>query len=106
MPSAIDKAKWEQTYEVYVEDEYGLELKEFLNKMNPWGDQSITARMLEAIRKDYFKADDEIRKKLAVEYAASVVENGPDCCEHTCNNPLLNQMVSRSYLCPELCLRR
>jgi cobaltochelatase CobN len=93
VPKAIDKAKWEQTYEVYVEDKYGLDIKEFLNKENPWAYQSITARMVETIRKGYWKADDAVKKKLAVEYAVSVVEKGVACCDHTCNNPFLNQMV-------------
>ena len=100
VPSIIDKAKWDQTYEVYIEDKYGLELKEFFNDENPWAHQSITARMLEAVRKDYFKADDKIKERLAVEYAASVVEKGVDCCDHTCNNPLLNQMVVRIISLP------
>ena len=91
--SAIDKTKWEQTYEVYVEDKYGLDIKEFLNKENPWAYQSMTARMTESIRKGYWKADDSVKKKLAVEYAVNVVEKGVACCDHTCNNPFLNQMV-------------
>lgn len=92
-PNAIDKAKWEQTYEVYVEDKYGLEIEEFFNRANPWAYQSITARMLEAIRKGYWEADERVKKKLAVEYAVNAVEKGVACCDHTCNNPLLNQMV-------------
>ncbi|MDY6853673.1 MAG: cobaltochelatase subunit CobN [Thermodesulfobacteriota bacterium] len=92
-PFAINKTKWEQTYEVYVKDKYGLEIKEFFNKANPWAYQSITARMLESIRKDYWKADKNISKKLAVEYAVNVIEKGVACCDHTCNNPILNQMV-------------
>jgi len=93
VPEAIDKAKWEQTYEVYVEDKYGLELKKFFNQANPWAYQSITARMLEATRKGYWKAAESVQKKLAVEYALNVVEKGVACCDHTCNNPVLNQMV-------------
>ncbi len=93
VPNAIDKAKWEQTYDVYVKDKYGLDIKEFMNKENPWSYQSITARMMESIRKGYWKADDQIKKKLAVEYAVNVVEKGVACCDHTCNNPFLNQMV-------------
>jgi cobaltochelatase CobN len=93
VPDSIDKTKWEQTYEVYVEDKYGLDIKIFFNRENPWSYQSITARMLEAIRKNYWRADDTTRKKLAVEYAINVVEKGVACCDHTCNNPLLNQMV-------------
>jgi cobaltochelatase CobN len=92
-PKAIDKAKWEQTYAVYVEDKYDLDLKDFFNRENPWAFQSMTARMLEAVRKNYWKADEKTNQKLAAEYALNVVEKGVACCDHTCNNPLLNQMV-------------
>ncbi len=92
-PQAVDKNKWQETYEVYVEDKYGMEIKEFFNKANPWAYQSISARMLEAVRKGYWKAEEKVKKKLAVEYAVSVVEKGVACCDHTCNNPVLNQMV-------------
>jgi cobaltochelatase CobN len=93
VPDAVDKRKWEQTYDVYVEDKYGLEMKEFFNKQNPWAYQSVTARMLEAVRKNYWAPDEKVSRKLAVEYALNVVDKGVACCDHTCNNPLLNQMV-------------
>ncbi|QTA90827.1 cobaltochelatase subunit CobN [Desulfonema magnum] len=93
VPYAVDKTKWEQTYEVYVEDKYGLDIKEFFNKENPWAYQSVTARMLETVRKKYWQADEKVTQKLAVEYALNVVEKGVACCDHTCNNPVLNQMV-------------
>ena len=49
-PFAVDGAKWEQVYEVYIEDKYGLDLKAFFDKNNPWAQQSMAARMLEADR--------------------------------------------------------
>jgi len=106
-PFAIDKTKWEQVYEVYVQDKYKLELKEFFDEHNPWAMQSISARMLEAIRKKYWDAPEEIRKRLAVDYTMSVIEKGLACCDHTCNNPALNQMVANiislpGVLSPEL----
>ncbi|MGB5159182.1 cobaltochelatase subunit CobN [Desulfobacterium sp. N47] len=67
--------------------------KEFFNRENPWAYQSMTARMLEAVRKGCWNADEKIKKKLAAEYAINVVEKGVACCDHTCNNPMLNQMV-------------
>lgn len=91
-PDKVDADKWRQAYEVYVEDKYGLELKEFFAKANPWAYQSITGRMLENVRKGYWEAGDETRQKLAVEYAVSVVEKGL-ACSAPCDNPLLNQMV-------------
>ncbi len=92
-PDKVDAAKWQQSYEVYVEDKYGLELKEFFDKASPWAYQSVTGRMLEAVRKGYWQADEKVTTKCAVDYAVSVVEKGVACCDHTCNNPLLNQMV-------------
>jgi len=90
---AVATESWEQTYQVYVEDKYRLDLKEFFNQASPWAYQSLTARMLEAVRKGYWQADDAVRTRLAVEYAVNVAEKGVACCDHTCNNPLLNQMV-------------
>jgi cobaltochelatase CobN len=99
-PFAIDETYWEQTYEVYVQDKYDLDLKEFFDENNPWAYQSISARMLEAIRKEYWDAPEEIKKRLAVEYAMSVIEKGLACCDHTCNNPALNQMVANIISLP------
>ena len=93
-PEKVDEAKWDQTYEVYVKDKYGLELKEFFAEASPWAFQSITARMLETHRKGYWKADDKQLETLSAEYAKSIVAKGIACCDHTCNNPMLNQMVA------------
>ena len=50
--------------------------------------------MLEADRKNYWKAPEEMKKKLAKTYALNVMEKGVACCEHTCNNPMLQQFVT------------
>ncbi|MDL2226652.1 cobaltochelatase subunit CobN [Deltaproteobacteria bacterium OttesenSCG-928-M10] len=92
-PEALSEKAWEQTYDVYVEDKYDLGLKEFMEENNPWAYQSLTARMLESIRKDYWAADESVKVKLSVEYAMNVISKGVACCDHTCNNPQLNQMV-------------
>jgi cobaltochelatase CobN len=89
----VDEAKWQQTYEVYVTDKYDLDLKAFFDKASPWAFQSIAGRMLETHRKGYWQAGHEQLQTLAAEYAGSVVSRGIACCDHTCNNPLLNQMV-------------
>ena len=93
VPTAVDADKWQQVFEVYVEDKYGMELDEFFNQHNPWAYQSMTARMLETVRKGYWQPDETVTRKLAAEYAVNVVEKGVACCDHTCNNPMLNQMV-------------
>ena len=92
-PEKVDAGKWQQTYEVYVKDKYGLEIKEFLAKASPWAFQSITGRMLETHRKGYWEADQEQLETLAADFAKSVIAKGIACCDHTCNNPMLHQMV-------------
>jgi cobaltochelatase CobN len=93
VPKAVDAAKWRQVFDVYVKDKYEMGLKGFFDRQNPWAYQSLTARMLEAARKGYWRADKKITRKLAAEYALNVVAKGVACCDHTCNNPMLNQMV-------------
>jgi cobaltochelatase CobN len=101
-PEAVGRASWEQTFEVYVEDKYGLGLPEFMDAENAWAYQSLTGRMLEANRKGYWDASDEVVRKLAASYAASVVNRGLACCDHTCNNPVFHQMVLNIISIPGL----
>ncbi|MDD9304352.1 MAG: cobaltochelatase subunit CobN [Desulfobacter sp.] len=76
-----------------MKDKYHLSIKQFFEKASPWAFQSITARMLETSRKGHWKPDAKVLETLAAEYAKSVITKGIACCDHTCNNPLLNQMV-------------
>ncbi|MDR0881291.1 MAG: cobaltochelatase subunit CobN [Candidatus Adiutrix sp.] len=92
-PEAVSEKAWEETFEVYVEDKYGQDLKEFLDRENPWAWQSLTGRMLESTRKGYWQATDETKQKLSIQYALSVISRGLACCDHTCNNPQFHHMV-------------
>ncbi len=92
-PFAVKDYQWLEAYNVYVKDKYRLGLREFFARNNPWAYQSLVAWMLEAIRKGYWKASNKVKITLAREYVRDVVRNGVACCEHTCNNPFLNQFV-------------
>lgn len=95
VPEAVDSAKWNEMYEAYVLDRNGLNIKEMFRKSkNMWAYQSIVARMLETVRKDYWKPDKKVIETLAKEYAESVKDVGLACCDHTCNNPLLTKFTS------------
>ena len=100
VPESVKASAWEQTYDVYVSDSLNLGMKAFFNTANPWAYQALTSRMLESVRKGYWRADDSITKNLAKEYAASVVEAGVTCCDNICNNPVLNQMVTTLIASP------
>ena len=93
-PFSVDKTHWEQIHDVYIQDKYDLDLKQFFDQNNPWAMQSITARMLEANRKKYWQAPETMKKNIAKTYVTNVIEKGVSCCEHTCNNPMLQQYVA------------
>lgn len=92
-PENVTTDQWNELYEVYLQDRHQLGLSRFFRRENAWAEQSIAARMLEAIRKEFWKAPDSVKTDLARTYAQSVLEHGVACCDHTCNNPLLHQMV-------------
>ncbi|ODS32389.1 MAG: cobaltochelatase [Candidatus Scalindua rubra] len=91
MPETIDAARWEQTYDVYVTDKYGMDLEEFFSEKNPYAYQALVARMLDTIRKGYWQPIEVVKQTLAAEYIASVTENSAACSENICNNPDLEQ---------------
>ncbi len=99
-PEKVSQKLWQLSYEVYVKDKYNLGMKKFFSAASPWAQQSISARMLEAVRKGYWQADAATQRNLAVDYAMSVIQKGVACCDHTCNNPLLNQMVVATISLP------
>ena len=55
-PAAIDKELWDNIYDVYVKDEYKLNVKDFFEKQNPAALQEVTAVMMETARKGYWKS--------------------------------------------------
>ena len=98
-PSVVDSAKWYRFYQVYVKDEYHLHIKKYFEKAhNMWAYQSIIGRMLEAIRKGYWKPDKKVVQELAKKYVEVANKVGLACCEHTCNNPLLSKFIVNTLM--------
>jgi cobaltochelatase CobN len=93
-PQEVSPGLWDQAYRTYVEDSLGLDLPGFLDRENPWAFQSITARMLEAVRKGYWSPPEEVRRRLAAEYAESVALRGAACSDLVCDNPFLARMAA------------
>jgi cobaltochelatase CobN len=95
VPEAVGAAKWNEMFETYVEDKNGLDIKKmFKDAKNTWAYQSLVARMLETVRKGYWKPDQKVIETLSKEYAETAKEVGLACCDHTCNNPLLTDFTS------------
>jgi len=96
VPDAVDSAKWNELYETYVLDKNGLNIKDlFRQAKNMYAYQALVARMLETIRKSYWKPAEKVKETLAREYAQSAEEVGLACCDHTCNNPQLTAFTSK-----------
>jgi cobaltochelatase CobN len=89
---------WKESFDVYVADKHNLGMKEFFEQKSPYAYQDITARMLETVRKGYWKADAATQKTLLEEYVASVNRHGVSCAGHTCGNPRLQQFVMEQGL--------
>jgi cobaltochelatase CobN len=92
-PEVIDDAKWQETFQVYVEDKHKLGMEEFFDKNSPFAYQDMTARMVETIRKGYWKADAPTQKKLIEEYVNSVNQHGVSGSEVTTGNSRLQKYV-------------
>ncbi|MFZ2071898.1 MAG: cobaltochelatase subunit CobN [Halobacteriota archaeon] len=93
-PDIITDSMWNEVFEVYIQDKYDMGLKDWFNENNPYAEQSITARMLEAIRKEYWNPSADVKTALAETYQKSVEDYGITCCGHTCANPFINDYVS------------
>ncbi len=99
VPESVDAAKWNEMYETYVLDRNRLNMKElFRQSKNMWAYQSLVARMLETVRKNYWKPDKKVIETLAKEYVETVKEVGLACCDHTCNNPLLTKFTASALM--------
>ena len=60
--------QWQEFHESYVKDRYNLGMREWFEKNNPTALAQITERMIEAIRKDYWKADEQTKRELVEIY--------------------------------------
>ncbi|MBL4899195.1 MAG: cobaltochelatase subunit CobN, partial [Colwellia sp.] len=68
-PEAVRDDQWQEFFEIYVEDKYDLDMREFFEKNNAHALAQIIERMLEAERKGYWKTDEETIKTMVKTYA-------------------------------------
>ena len=93
VPELVDDAMWKETFDVYVEDKHQLGMKEFFENKSPFAYQDMTARMVETVRKGYWKADAATEAKLLNEYVESVNKHGASGSEQTSGNARLSKYV-------------
>ena len=99
-PESIQQYMWQETFEMYVQDREKLGMKEWFDSKNAFAWQVMTATMLEAIRKGYWKADEATKRTLANEYAGSVAKHGSSGSERTVGNDELSRFVKQNLEAP------
>lgn len=67
-PDAVRDDQWQEFFEVYVDDKYDMQMREFFEQYNAEALAQIIERMLEAVRKGYWQADAETLKKMLETY--------------------------------------
>jgi cobaltochelatase CobN len=92
-PEVVNAEKWQEFYEVYLTDRYDLNMNEFFDKNSPHAKESMAARMMEAVRKGYWKPSEAVKQDLAKQYVESVAKHGVSCGHTTCDHPELQQYI-------------
>ncbi|BBM03009.1 cobaltochelatase subunit CobN [Microbulbifer sp. GL-2] len=67
-PETIRDDQWQEMFEVYVDDKYQMDMREFFEEHNAEALAQMLERMLEAVRKGYWPADAETLKKMVETY--------------------------------------
>lgn len=93
-PKAIDKEMWDEIYNVYVKDKFGLGIREYFEEKNPAALQEMTAVMLESARKGLWKASDEQVADIARVHTELVNTFKPSCSGFVCDNAKLRQFIA------------
>ncbi len=73
-PDSVRDDQWQALFDTYVNDSQGLELEAWFETHNPSAQAQLIARMAEAVRKNYWQANNATRRRMAerwVELAAN-----------------------------------
>lgn len=100
-PSAIDQHIWNKYYDVYVKDSHNLGLKNQFKSKNPYALEEMTAVMLEAARKEMWKASPEQIQEVSELHASLLKEHDAACSGFVCDNAKLKDYIA-SKVSPSL----
>lgn len=95
-PDVIDDHLWNETYTVYLQDKHQLGLTEWFDEHSPYALQDMTAIMLEAVRKGYWEASDEIVADLVKRHTDAIIKHDAACSVRTCANQKLRAFVAEN----------
>lgn len=83
-PDVIDDEMWDEVYEVYVKDKFGLNIRERFEQHNPAVLDEITAVMMETASKGLWKATSEQLSEIATLHVELIEKRKPSCSNTVC----------------------
>ncbi len=93
-PKAIDKEMWDEIYNVYVKDKFGLEVQKYFEEKNPAALEEMTAVMMESVRKGLWKASDQQVADIVKLHTDLVNKYKPSCSGFVCDNAKLRDFIA------------
>ncbi len=93
-PEAVDDRVWDEIYEVYVQDKFGLGVHEHFREVNPAALEEVTAVMLESVRKGLWDATPDQVADIAELHTGLIEEFAPSCSGFVCDNPALQDYIA------------
>lgn len=93
-PKAVDKELWDEIYNIYVKDKFGLGLQAYFEKQNPAALEEITAVMMETARKGMWKASEQQLADIAQLHTLLIAKYKPSCSGFVCDNAKLRDFIA------------
>lgn len=93
-PKAVDKELWDEIYNIYVKDKFGLGLQAYFEKQNPAALEEITAVMMETARKGMWKASEQQLADIAQLHTQLIAKYKPSCSGFVCDNVKLRDFIA------------
>lgn len=93
-PKAVDKELWDEIYNIYVKDKFGLGLQAYFEKQNPAALEEITAVMMETARKGMWKASEQQLADIAQLHTQLIAKYKPSCSGFVCDNAKFRDFIA------------
>ena len=104
-PEAVSNYMWDDAYNVYFNDKYGIGVNDWLRSgNNNYAFISSAGTLLTAAYEGYWKTDSATLSNVANQWADAVITNGVACCDCSCGNIAMMQWAV-DFINPDLLAR-
>ncbi len=104
-PEAVSNYMWDDAYNVYFNDKYGIGVNDWLRSgNNNYAFISSAGTLLTAAYEGYWKTDSATLSSVANQWAEAVITNGVACCDCSCGNIAMMQWAV-DFINPDLLAR-